>query len=96
MLSNPGTPVTPTSSHAARRDSTQPSSPMTGVDQDVEMVTVNGRNGDQGKKEESAAAVEDEEDMDVKAKALMHLLNTSEVRNPRKQVFFQKAGLFSS
>ncbi|KAL3467616.1 SNF2 family N-terminal domain-containing protein [Aspergillus heterothallicus] len=78
MLSNPGTPVTPTS-HAARGDSTQPSSPMTDADQDIKMATVNGKNGAQDKEEQSATAVEDEEDMDVKAKALMHLLNTSEV-----------------
>ncbi|KAL2813692.1 SNF2 family N-terminal domain-containing protein [Aspergillus granulosus] len=79
MLSNPGTPVTPTFSHAARRDSTQPSSPMTDADQDVKVATDNGENGIRGKEEKSAAAVEDEEDMNVKAKALMHLLNTSEV-----------------
>lgn len=56
-----------------QRDSTQPSSPMADVDQDVKMANQNGSAGQNG-------AVEDEEDMNVKAKALMHLLNTSEVR----------------
>jgi ATP-dependent DNA helicase len=81
MMSNPGTPVTPTFSNAARQDS-QASSPLTDADQDVKMTTHDGANGAQDKEENSAAAVEDEEDMDVKAKALMHLLNTSEVCNP--------------
>ncbi|KAL3494468.1 SNF2 family N-terminal domain-containing protein [Aspergillus germanicus] len=78
MMSNPGTPVTPTFSNAARRDS-QASSPMTDADQDVKMTTHEDANGAQDKGENPAAAVEDEQDMDVKAKALMHLLNTSEV-----------------
>lgn len=55
-----------------QQDSTQPSSPMADVDQDVKMANENGTAGQNG-------TVEDEEDMDVKAKALMHLLNTSEV-----------------
>jgi len=68
-MSNRDSPVTPTFSHGdntIQRDSTQPSSPMADVDQDVKMANENG-------------TVEGEEDMDVKAKALMHLLNTSEV-----------------
>ncbi|KAL4915083.1 SNF2 family N-terminal domain-containing protein [Aspergillus aurantiobrunneus] len=74
-MSNPATPVTPTFSHGdntTRRESTQPSSPTADVDQDVKMPTENGSGGQTG-------TVENEEDMDVKAKALMHLLNTSEV-----------------
>jgi ATP-dependent DNA helicase len=76
-MSNPGTPVTPTFSNAARQDS-QASSPLTDADQDVKM-TNDGANG---------AQVADEEDMDVKAKALMHLLNTSEVCNPANRLIF--------
>lgn len=75
-MSNRVSPVTPTFSHGdntMQRDSTQPSSPMADVDQDVKMANQNGSAGQNG-------AVEDEEDMNVKAKALMHLLNTSEVR----------------
>jgi ATP-dependent DNA helicase len=83
MISNPGTPITPAFSNAARQDS-HPSSPLTDADQDVRMTTDNGASGVRDKEEQSAAAVEEEEDMDVKAKALMHLLNTSEVCNPCK------------
>lgn len=75
-MSTRDSPVTPTFSHGdntMQRDSTQPSSPMADVDQDVKMANENGTSGQNG-------AVEDEQDMDVKAKALMHLLNTSEVR----------------
>ncbi|KAL2865337.1 putative SNF2 family helicase/ATPase PasG [Aspergillus lucknowensis] len=81
MMSNPGTPVTPTFSHGetTRRDSTQPSSPMTDADQDVKMTTEDRTSGGQGNAEDYAGSVENEEEMDVKAKALMHLLNTSEV-----------------
>ncbi|OJJ63700.1 hypothetical protein ASPSYDRAFT_255812 [Aspergillus sydowii CBS 593.65] len=74
-MSNRVSPVTPTFSHGdntMQRDSTQPSSPIADVDQDVKMANQNGSAGQNG-------AVEDEEDMNVKAKALMHLLNTSEV-----------------
>ncbi|KAL4795624.1 SNF2 family N-terminal domain-containing protein [Aspergillus venezuelensis] len=70
-MSNPDTPVTPTFDTAMRQNSTQPSSPAADVDQDMKM-NGNGNNGQNGK-------VGNEEDMDVKAKALMHLLNTSEV-----------------
>lgn len=74
-MSNRDSPVTPTFSHGdntIQRDSTQPSSPMADVDQDVKMANENETAGQNG-------TVEDEEGMDVKAKALMHLLNTSEV-----------------
>ncbi|KAL3480279.1 SNF2 family N-terminal domain-containing protein [Aspergillus californicus] len=70
-MSKPDTPVTPTFSNAdntTRQDSTQPSSPNTDADQDAKMS---------GQNEEGD--VENEEDMDIKSKALMHLLNTSEV-----------------
>ncbi|KAL4978412.1 SNF2 family N-terminal domain-containing protein [Aspergillus desertorum] len=53
-----------------RQNSAQASS--ADVDEDVKMELDNGNNGPNG-------TVESEEDMDVKAKALMHLLNTSEV-----------------
>ncbi|RDW76688.1 putative SNF2 family helicase/ATPase PasG [Aspergillus mulundensis] len=53
-----------------RLNTTQPSS--ADIDGDVKMAIENG-NGAQD------ASVDNEEDMDVKAKALMHLLNTSEV-----------------
>ncbi|KAL6236954.1 hypothetical protein BDW75DRAFT_96219 [Aspergillus navahoensis] len=53
-----------------RQNSVQPSS--ADVDDDVKMELENGNGGQNG-------TVESEEDMDVKAKALMHLLNTSEV-----------------
>ncbi|KAL4934613.1 putative SNF2 family helicase/ATPase PasG [Aspergillus undulatus] len=71
-MSNPYTPTSLTSSHGdntMRQNSTQPSSPTVDVDQDVKMANGIG----------NAGQVESEEDMDVKAKALMHLLNTSEV-----------------
>jgi ATP-dependent DNA helicase len=53
-----------------RQDSAQPS--VAGVNEDVKMELENGNDG-------QSWAVENEEDMDVKTKALMHLLNTSEV-----------------
>ncbi|CBF88314.1 putative SNF2 family helicase/ATPase PasG [Aspergillus nidulans FGSC A4] len=53
-----------------RQDSAQPS--VADVNEDVKMETETGNDG-------QSEAVENEEDMDVKTKALMHLLNTSEV-----------------
>ncbi|KAL4818744.1 SNF2 family N-terminal domain-containing protein [Aspergillus spinulosporus] len=53
-----------------QQDSAQPS--LADVNEDVQMEPENGNHGQSG-------AVENEEDMDVKTKALMHLLNTSEV-----------------
>ncbi|KAL4752396.1 hypothetical protein BDW72DRAFT_171149 [Aspergillus terricola var. indicus] len=53
-----------------RQDSAQP--PLADVNEDVKMELETRDDGKNG-------AVENEEDMDVKAKALMHLLNTSEV-----------------
>ncbi|KAL4900336.1 hypothetical protein BDW74DRAFT_96460 [Aspergillus multicolor] len=53
-----------------RQNTTQPS--PADIDEDVKMATENGNDAQD-------ASVENEEDMDVKAKALMHLLNTSEV-----------------
>ncbi|KAL4943153.1 hypothetical protein BDV06DRAFT_190621 [Aspergillus oleicola] len=70
-MSNPDTPTTPTFDTTVRQNSTQPSSPAADVDQDMK-TNGNGNDGQNG-------TVENEEDMDVKAKALMHLLNTSEV-----------------
>lgn len=75
-MSNPDTPVTDTSSHGdntMRQNSTQPSSPAADTDQDVKMKAGDGQDG-------QAEVEGNEEEMDVKAKALMHLLNTSEVR----------------
>lgn len=72
-MSNPDTPITGTDSldeFAPRSGSSQASTPMTdepGQDQ---------KTAPQDKMDIS----EDIEGMDVKAKALMHLLNTSEVR----------------
>ncbi|KAL4809374.1 SNF2 family N-terminal domain-containing protein [Aspergillus unguis] len=74
-MSNADTPVTDTFSHGddtMHQNSTEPSSPNADVDHDVKMSAGNGRSG-------TTEVVESEEDMDVKAKALMHLLNTSEV-----------------
>ncbi|KAA8651812.1 hypothetical protein EYZ11_011992 [Aspergillus tanneri] len=69
---NPDTPITLAESQgesAVRQDSTQPSSPMTDAgDQEPKPTT-----------EDKMDIVEDIEGMDTKAKALMHLLNTSEV-----------------
>ncbi|KAL5049693.1 hypothetical protein BDW71DRAFT_204393 [Aspergillus fruticulosus] len=56
-----------------RQNSVQPS--WADVDEDVKMELENGNDGQNGTVENK----ENEEDMDVKAKALMHLLNTSEV-----------------
>lgn len=53
-----------------RQDFAQPS--VADVNEDVKMEPETGNDGQSG-------AVENEEDMDVKTKALMHLLNTSEV-----------------
>ncbi|PLN77622.1 SNF2 family N-terminal domain-domain-containing protein [Aspergillus taichungensis] len=68
-MSNPDTPITPTESHGEnllRSESTQPSSPMTDA-ADREMTEPQDVEG------------MDVEGMDAQAKALMHLLNTSEV-----------------
>ena len=67
-MSNADTPITPTKSNGEnllRSESTQPSSPMTDA-ADREMT-------------DAAAEPQDVEGMDAQAKALMHLLNTSEV-----------------
>ena len=71
-------PVDPAESQA--QDSTQPSRPVDHdtkhVPEDANSGTVNGEgNGDAG-------SIEDLGEMDTKAKALMHLLNTSEVYFP--------------
>ena len=71
------TPVDPAESQA--QDSVQPSQPVDHetkhVPEDAKLGSVNGEgNGDAG-------SIEDSE-MDTKAKALMHLLNTSEVHFP--------------
>ena len=72
------TPVDPAESQA--QDSVQPSQSIDHeakhVPEDANLGSVNGEgNGDAG-------SVEDSEEMDTKAKALMHLLNTSEVLFP--------------
>ncbi|EAW07531.1 putative SNF2 family helicase/ATPase PasG [Aspergillus clavatus NRRL 1] len=81
-MSNPATPVTTvdtSGSSPQRPDSTQPSSSTTGqemkeaageLEQSGSMAV--DRNG-------NAESVEDVEEMDARSKALMHLLNTSEV-----------------
>ncbi|KAL4880854.1 SNF2 family helicase/ATPase PasG, partial [Aspergillus karnatakaensis] len=71
-MSNPDTPVTSTFSNG---DNSTRSSPLTVADLDVKMTNENDSNG----VKDNFGGVENEEDMDVKAKALMHLLNTSEV-----------------
>ena len=69
-MSNPDTPITATDSLdemiAPREGSSPPSTPMT--DRDTKTVA-----------QDKMDIAEDIEGMDVKAKALMHLLNTSEV-----------------
>lgn len=80
-MSNLDTPVTPADlqgENQPRPQSTQPSStssPMTGADQEM-----NGSKDGLAKGTEDT--IEDVEEMDTKAKALMHLLNTSEVSLP--------------
>ncbi|KAI9923825.1 hypothetical protein ASPWEDRAFT_109939 [Aspergillus wentii DTO 134E9] len=76
-MSNPETPITPTDSQGdnpLRQESTLPSSPNSSntVDQDTKVSP-------EDLKEKEKAMMEDPENMDAKAKALMHLLNTSEV-----------------
>jgi ATP-dependent DNA helicase len=81
-MSNPDTPVTPTFSNGDNtmgRDSTQPSSPLTDADLHVKMANGNSSNVVKDNAGGQMGDVESVEDMDVKAKALMHLLNTSEV-----------------
>lgn len=72
-MSNPDTPITGTDSldeFAPQTGSSQTSTPMTdGPDQDQKTTP-----------QDKMDLSEDIEGMDVKAKALMHLLNTSEVR----------------
>ncbi|KAI9374981.1 SNF2 family N-terminal domain-containing protein [Aspergillus egyptiacus] len=77
-MSNPNSPETSTSSNpdnTMRGDSTPP----TDADRDVKMSTEKMNDGTESSKGEQLDAVENEEEMDVKTKALMHLLNTSEV-----------------
>lgn len=80
-MSNPDTPVTPAGSQSEnqpRPQSTQPSStssPMTDADQGMEDAKKYIANG-------AEDTTEDVEEIDTKAKALMHLLNTSEVFLP--------------
>lgn len=85
-MANPDTPVTPADSQGEnqlRQESTQPSSPMTDAEQKTKDGFTNGA-GDNG------SPVEDVEEMDTKAKALMHLLNTSEVSLPAALCVFEK------
>lgn len=80
-MSNPDTPVTPADSQGEnqpRPQSTQPSStssPMTNADLEMKDTKDGLANGTED-------TIEDVEEMDTKAKALMHLLNTSEVSLP--------------
>lgn len=77
-MSNPDIPVTPVDSqdkNQPRPQSTRPSSPMTDADQEMEDSKDSLANGTED-------TTEDVEEMDTKAKALMHLLNTSEVSLP--------------
>lgn len=78
-MSNPDTPITSTDSqgdNALRQPSTQPSSPIS----DSAEMQVETKIEENAAKVEDMEGVDDTEGMDVKAKALMHLLNTSEVR----------------
>lgn len=71
-MSHPDTPITPTESHGEnplQSESTQPSSPVTDA-ADREMTDAAA---------EPEPEPQDVEGMDAQAKALMHLLNTSEV-----------------
>lgn len=79
-MSNPDTPITPADSQGEdqpRQHSTQASTPMTD-DKGSKPVIENGSENGNGE-ENNAGPAEDVEEMDTKAKALMHLLNTSEV-----------------
>lgn len=72
------TPVDPAESQA--QDSTQPSQP---VDHETKHVPKDSKSGSvNGGGNSDAGSVEDLGEMDTKAKALMHLLNTSEVHFP--------------
>lgn len=69
-MSTPVTPITPADSQ--RQESTQPSSPV----ESQEEMKARAENGE----EQHAGSIDDDlEGMDVKAKALMHLLKTSSV-----------------
>lgn len=77
-MSNPDTLVTTADSQGEnqpRPQSTQPSSPTTDADQEMKDSKDCSANGTED-------TIEDVGEMDTKAKALMHLLNTSEVSLP--------------
>lgn len=83
-MSNPDTPVTPADSHSDNQQqqetSTQASSPMTdAVDQETKGALQDSISGIHNGDGDNAGSAEEVEEMDTKAKALMHLLNTSEV-----------------
>lgn len=72
------TPVEPAESQA--QESVQPSQP---VDHETKHVPEDAKSGSvKGEGNGDAGSIEDSEEMDTKAKALMHLLNTSEVHFP--------------
>ena len=72
------TPVDPAESQA--QDSAQPSRP---VDHETKHVPEDAKpEPGNGEKNGNAGSIEDLGEMDTKAKALMHLLNTSEVHFP--------------
>lgn len=80
-ISTPATPSTPADSlggYAQRQQSTQPSSPVD-VPEDQEVAKPQIENGGLKEGGEFGGVIEDLEGMDVKAKALMHLLKTSSV-----------------
>lgn len=84
-MSNPDIPVTPADdSHSDNQQqqetSTQASTPVTDTaDQETKDVVKESLLGAQNGGGDNAGSAEDVEEMDTKAKALMHLLNTSEV-----------------
>lgn len=85
-MSNPDTPITPADSHSdtqqQQETSTQASSPMTDVvDQETKGAIQDSISEAQNPDGNNAGSAEEVEEMDTKAKALMHLLNTSEVHH---------------
>lgn len=85
-MSNPDTPITPADSHSDNQQqqetSTQASSPMTdAVDQETKGAIQDSISEAQNPDGNNAGSAEEVEEMDTKAKALMHLLNTSEVHH---------------
>lgn len=91
-MSNPDTPVTPaddspSDNQQQQETSTQASTPVTDpADQETKDVVKESLLETQNGGGDNAGSAEDVEEMDTKAKALMHLLNTSEVHAPLFQL----------